>query len=132
MRIVACEDRTDLRTITARSKFLRKVDKEFHLKNDQAVCYTNKVMTRFRLVFKFGNAVFMCIPEIDEQSKYSIYLRISEELSTLTRTKGVALQFEFFTDYTKERLKRQRVRKKRKTARRKAIVKKAKRTYNRR
>ena len=112
MRIIACEDKTDLRTINARHAFLSKVDKEFHLKNNQAVCYTNKIMTRFRLVFKFSNALFMCIPEIDEQSKYSIYLKISEQLSKLTHVKGVSLKFDFFTDYTKQRIVRQQKRKK--------------------
>ncbi len=110
MRIIACEDKTDLRTINARSTFLKKVNRAFKLRNGEAVCYTNKIMTRFRLVFKFSNALFMCIPEIDSKAKYSIYLKISEELSALTRLKGVSLKFEFFTDYTKARIKRQKKR----------------------
>jgi len=107
MRIIACEDKTDLRTINARSTFLNRVDREFKLRNGQAVCYTNKMMTRFRLVFKFSNALFMCIPEIDDTAKYSIYLKISEELSALTRLKGVSLKFNHFTEHTKAKITRQ-------------------------
>jgi len=114
MHIIACEDKTDLRTINARSIFLKRVDHQFKLRNGQAVCFTNKAMTRFRLVFKFSNALFMCIPEIDSGAKYSIYLRISEELSALTNLKGVSLKFEFFTDQTKKRIERQQWRKARK------------------
>jgi hypothetical protein len=83
MKIIACEDQIDLRTIVSQSKFLTRIAKRYKLRNDQAVCYTNKAFTRFRLVMRVGKALFMCIPEIDDSDKYSIYLKISEELARI-------------------------------------------------
>jgi len=111
MRIVACEDRTDLRTIITKSRFLRKVEKQYKLKHAQAVCFCNKAMTRFRLVFKVRKALFMCVPEIDEQAQYSIYLRISEELAKLAGIKP-RVKFDLFKQIAKDRIKRQQTRKK--------------------
>jgi len=138
MRIIDCEDRTDLRTIVAKHVFLKRVDKIYKLKNNEAVCFTNKALTRFRLVMKISNALFMCIPEIDEKSQYSVYLKISETLSKLAGVEQ-RVYFDFFKDYTKARIKRQKRRKKRrpavkkkaakkKAAKKKAAKKKAKRS----
>jgi hypothetical protein len=111
MKIVACEDRVDLRTIVSKSAFLNLVCTEFNLKNGQAVCFTNKAMTRFRLVFKVSNVLFMCIPEIDEKSQYSVYLKISETLAKLAGIR-TRVKFDFFAEYNKKRIKRQDARKK--------------------
>jgi len=109
MQIIACEDRTDLRTIISKSKFLHRVAKEYRLRNDQAVCFTNKALTRFRLVFKVGKALFMCIPEIDDTEKHSVYLKISEQLAVLAGIKS-RIKFDFFRDHTKGRILRQKQR----------------------
>lgn len=111
MRIVGCEDRKDLRTVTAKSVYLKKVARECHLKNNEAFCFTNKAMTRFRLVYKINKALFMCVPEIDEQSKYSVYLKISEQLAAFAGIKSV-VKFDVFTAVAKARIKRQKGRKK--------------------
>jgi hypothetical protein len=111
MRIIACEDKTDLRTIITKSAFLRKVEKQYKLKSNQAVCFTNKAMTRFRLVFKVSKALFMCVPEIDEQAQYSVYLKISEQLAKLAGIRS-RIKFDLFKDNTKKRIKRQQKRKK--------------------
>jgi len=108
MKIIAYEDRVDLRKVTAKSKYLRHVARTYKVKDQQAVCFTNKALNRFRLVFKINNALFMCVPEIDETSKYSVYLRISEELSALTGIKSkIHVQLGLLSEFTKERIKRQ-------------------------
>lgn len=111
MRIIACEDKTDLRTIITKSAFLRKIEKQYKLKSNQAVCFTNKALTRFRLVFKVSKALFMCVPEIDEQAQHSVYLKISEELAKLAGIKN-RIKFDLFKDTAKNRIKRQNKRKK--------------------
>jgi hypothetical protein len=110
MRIVACEDKTDLRTVISKSKYLQKIAKQYKLKSNQAVCFTNKALTRFRLVFKVSKALFMCVPEIDEGAKHSVYLKISEELAKLAGIKN-RIKFDFFKDTAKKRITRQNKRK---------------------
>ena len=129
MQIVGCEDRKDLRTVVSKSAYLRKVAREYKLKSNQAICFTNKTMTRFRLVFKINNALFMCVPEIDEQAQYSVYLKISDQLALLAGIKG-RIKFDFFSTYAKGRIKRQKWRKKRASQaakRTKKVLPKAKR-----
>ena len=109
MHIVGCEDRKDLRTVTAKSAYLKKVARECHLRDGEAFCFTNKALTRFRLVFKINKALFMCVPEIDEQSKYSVYLKISEQLAQFAGIKSI-VKFDVFAAVAKERIKRQKKR----------------------
>jgi len=125
MQIVGCEDRKDLRTVVSKSRYLRKVAKEYRLRNNQAICFTNKTMTRFRLVFKVNNALFMCVPEIDEQSQYSVYLKISDQLALLAGIKG-RVKFDFLATYAKGRIKRQNKRKKAIARREKQITRRGK------
>lgn len=78
-----CYDYIDLRSIVAQSPFLRREAEKHELKHGECIVYTNAMLTRFRLILKVGDAVLMCIPEIDVESKRSVYLHISEELSKL-------------------------------------------------
>lgn len=112
MRIIACEDQIDLRTITSQSKFLARTAKHYKLKTNQAVCYTNKAFTRFRLVMKMGKALFMGIPEIDDSDKYSMYLKISEELA---RIAGIETRIKFGEFKKEAKGKRERSRRWRRT-----------------
>jgi len=115
MYIIECEDRVDLRTINSKSMFLKHIEKQYALKNNQAICFTNKLMTRFRLVMKIRNMMFMCIPEVDDKSKYSVYLKISETLAKLAGVKP-RIQLNLYAAETQERIERQRKRAKKSKA----------------
>jgi hypothetical protein len=95
----------DLRFVVARSTYLKKIAELFKLRNNEAVCSTNKALTRFRLVLKINKSIFMCIPEIDEQSKLSIFLRISEELARLADS-STKLELKIISKGAKERIKK--------------------------
>ena len=107
MRVIAAEDRVDLRTIVARGKFLKKMERTYRIKDNEAICFTNKALTRFRLIFKVNKILFMCIPEIDEQAKHSVYLKISEQLAVLTGVEE-RIKFDLYAKLTKARIARQR------------------------
>jgi len=109
LTIVAALDDIDLRTVVARSAYLRRVSRKWNLAPYECVCFTNKARTRFRLVFNVGgsaNSVFLCIPEIDQKSKYSVYLKMSETLASLTDISSVQVMFEDLADHTKGRIQR--------------------------
>ena len=111
LTIVHAEDEVDLRTVVAQSAYLRRVATKFSLKPYECVCFTNKAHTRFRLIFRTNGgpgAVFLCIPEIDQKAKYSVYLRVSETLAQLAGLSRVQVVFDKLSDYTKGRIKRSR------------------------
>jgi hypothetical protein len=110
LTIVHAEDEVDLRTVVARSAYLRRIASKYSLKPYECVCFTNKKRTRFRLILRVSGdpgAVFLCIPEIDEKSKYSIYLKVSETLARLTGLQDIKVHFfDELTEYTKRRIQR--------------------------
>lgn len=114
LTVVHAEDEVDLRTVVSQSAYLRRVAAKYNLKPFECVCFTNKARTRFRLVFKISSVgdkngpgmIFMCIPEIDQKSKYSVYLRISESLAELSGLARVQTVFNDLSEYTRERMRR--------------------------
>lgn len=107
IRIVGYTAKVDLRKCTARKKYLDKLARHFKMKNGDAICFTNKLQNRFRLVLKLNNMMFMCVPEIDNQdNKLSIYLRVSEELSRLAGLRGPRIELELLAQSTQERITR--------------------------
>jgi len=101
----------DLRRVTAQSRYLRYVARKFNLQPYEAVCFTNKARTRFRLIFRVngGNdAVFLCIPEIDTKAKYGIYLRVSETLAQLTGVQDARVLLDELHAFTEQRIIRSR------------------------
>ncbi len=116
LQIVGCEDETDLRTVSARTTFLRRTDRKYKMKDLSAVCYTNRLRTRFRLVVKMKGLLLMCVPEVDDKQKYSTYLRISETLTRLGGLSTAIVKLDELKDFTKERITTQQNRKKSRTA----------------
>jgi hypothetical protein len=106
-RIRECFDEIDLRFVTARRKFLRDVARTYQLRSGECVVYTNTALTRFRLVLRIQGAVFLCIPEIDMDSKRSVYLHISEELSRLAG-KAPRIKLEEIKKITVSRIKKRK------------------------
>jgi hypothetical protein len=109
LTIVHAEDEVDLRTVVAQSVYLRRISHKYSLKPYECVCFTNKARTRFRLIFKVGgsaDAVFLCIPEIDMKSKYSVYLKVSEVLARLTGVSRIQVMMGDLADFTKGRIQR--------------------------
>ena len=109
LTIIAAEDEIDLRTVVAQSTYLRRIARKYRLEQNECVCFTNKARTRFRIVFKVGgstDAVFLCIPEIDQKSKYSVYLKMSETLAYLTGVSQVQVMFGDLAEFTKGRIQR--------------------------
>jgi hypothetical protein len=103
--VVATLDQIDLRKVLSQGLFLRGVVKEYRLANGEAVAYTNKAHTRWRLVLKVNGLTLMCQPEVDDRTKLSIYLRISEALAAVAATDAVVV-IDRLCDYTKERTRR--------------------------
>ena len=126
MKIVAYEDRIDLRTVRSRTLYLNRISKAYELRNSEAVCFTNKALTRFRLIFKFNNVVFLCIPEVDEKSNLSIYLRVSEQLAKLAGLKDVRVEFDLLAVHTKTRITRRKGRTKKSPKKKRGIRRKKK------
>lgn len=106
MRIMGYADEIDLRSVNARHNYLQKVIRQFGLAAGEAVCFTNKTKTRFRLVMNIRGCGFLCIPEVDEKSKLSIYLRISEELAAMAGMKDVKLELTLVKKNTVQRIAR--------------------------
>jgi len=104
MKIVAQTDEMDLRKVISKSGYLRKIAAAYNLGNREAVCFTNRAFTRFRLIMKVRNSVFLCIPEIDEASHLSVYLRISQELAHLSGMKSVRFHLNALTNFTRNRI----------------------------
>ena len=104
MRIIGYTEDIDLRTVVSKSQYLQGVARSYALKHQESVCFTNKARTRFRLVLRVHETVFLCIPEIDEKSKLSVYLRISEELAKLAQLKDTRIKLELVTNFTKLRI----------------------------
>jgi len=112
LNIVYFADDIDLRTVTAQSTYLRRTARMFDLQPYECLCYTNRARTRFRLILKTDGgpgAVFLCIPEIDQKSKYSVYLRISETLASLTGVSSIQLKLDELQEYTEERIVRSKL-----------------------
>jgi hypothetical protein len=72
-----------------------------------AVLYTNQLITRFRLVMAIDGVGFLCIPEIDEMSKHSLYLKISEVLSRLSGVSHVVVNIKDISSKIRDRVDRQ-------------------------
>jgi hypothetical protein len=106
LRIAECEDDIDLRTISARTTFLRRLDRRYKLKDLDVVCFTNKARTRFRLVMKMRTLLMMCVPEIDDQTKHSTYLRVNETLARLGGLKSAIVKLDELSTFTKARIER--------------------------
>lgn len=107
IRITRCFDCYDLRKITSGTEFLREEMKKYHLQHMDAILYTNQTLTRFRLILNIHNTGFLCSPEIDEQSKCSLYLRISETLSKLSGVSHVRVAVTKMNEEIRERMQKQ-------------------------
>ncbi len=107
IRIVRSFDCVDLRKITSQSYFLQDQIKQFHMQHLDAVLYSNQLLTRFRLILNLHGTGFLCIPEIDEVSKHSLYLRVSETLSKLSGVSHVVVNIADIKSKIKERVVRQ-------------------------
>lgn len=83
LRVVGYYDQYDLRKIVARGLFLHSVAAEHRMKSMDVVVYTNKKMTRFRLILKIGDFVVNCVPEISEEDQWSLYLKINDTLAKM-------------------------------------------------
>lgn len=107
LRIVRAFDCIDLRTITSQSNFLQEQIKKYHLQHMDAILYTNSAITRFRLIFNAEGLGYLVIPECDEVSKHSLYLRISEHLSKLAGATHVVVNIDDIKKKIRERIQRQ-------------------------
>lgn len=107
IRIVRSFDCVDLRKITSQSIFLQEQIKQYHLQHLDCVLYTNQLLTRFRLVLNLFGTGLLCIPEIDEVSKHSLYLRISEVLSKLSGVSHVVVNINDIKGKIHERVVKQ-------------------------
>jgi hypothetical protein len=85
LSIVHLELEHDLRTVSARSSSLRRIIKRYKVKEREVVCYINRAMSRFRLVLLLGGVGYLLVPETDEGSKLSVFLRLSEEMGRWTK-----------------------------------------------
>jgi hypothetical protein len=81
--------------------------KKYHLEHMDAILYTNQSLTRFRLILNLHNTGFLCSPEIDDKSKCSLYLRISETLSRLSGVTHVSVAVTKMNDEIQQRINRQ-------------------------
>jgi hypothetical protein len=79
-------DQFDLRKIVGRAKFLHEIEVEHRMKDRDFVAYTNRKMTRFRLVMKIGRIMVYCVPEISDEDQFSLYLKINETIASLAGT----------------------------------------------
>jgi len=116
LRIKGCEDEVDLRTVSARVSLLRRVERKYKMNDLDVVCFTNRLRTRFRLVLKVRRVMLMCVPEIDDKTKYSTYLRVNEALAHLGGLSTAVLKLDELADYTKTRIGRIKKRKKSRAA----------------
>jgi hypothetical protein len=107
--IKAFNGETDLRTINAQAQFLRLRAKEYKLQDGECVIFTNRALTRFRMILRIRDAILLCIPEIDEKSKWSVYLHISEELARLAG-RDAKVQLNLVHRLTSERIQRRKLR----------------------
>ena len=107
IRIVRSFDCVDLRKITSQSLFLRDQIKQFHLQHLDCVLYTNQLLTRFMLVLNLFDTGILCIPEIDEVSKHSLYLRVSEMLAKLSGVSHVVVSIRDIKEKIYERVAKQ-------------------------
>jgi len=84
LHVVGYYDEYDLRKIKSSGSALREIEAEHKMRSMDVVVYTNKKMTRFRLVLKINKFLVQCIPEISDEDQFSLYLKINETLSGLT------------------------------------------------
>lgn len=83
LRMVGYYDHFDLRKIVGRGQFLKNVEVEHRMQDRDFVAYSNKAMTRFRLVMKIGGIVVYCVPQISDEDQFSLYLKINETIAAL-------------------------------------------------
>lgn len=98
IRVVDMIDQFDLRKVISQKTYLEAISEHYKLEHLEGVVFTNKKLTRFRMVVKLFSTVFVCSPWIDEAERHSLYLKISEEISLMaqvdTRVKLTGLQEE--------------------------------------
>jgi copper chaperone CopZ len=108
MRIMGYADHVDLRFVNAKHSYLQKIIHQYNLSPGEAVCFTNKAQTRFRLIMNIRGCGFLAIPEVDEKNKLSIYLKISEELAKMAGIKDVKLELNLVKQTTTKRIRRKK------------------------
>lgn len=109
IRVVDVMDLVDLRRVVSRRTFLREVATEHGLQTNQAVAYTNKAHTRWRLVLQMSSLLVMCQCEVEETNQFATYLRITEGLASMTSHEQL-IEVNRLVDYTKERIRRNKKR----------------------
>ena len=116
LTVVGEIDTVDLRKVTHQASFLYSVMRKFNLKHLQCVCYMNrrKYKPRFRLVINISGIPFLDLPPIDDAGKYSMYLRVSEHLAKFARLNDTRVKLTKISEETRERIRRQQERKKKK------------------
>jgi len=111
LKIKGQVDYVDLRFITAQGNFLNKIIKDYSLKNLEAICFTNKRFTRFRLVVNLDGLPFLEIPPIDEKGKHSLYLKVSEYLAQRANLNNTKLELVNLAAVAQRRIDRTKKRK---------------------
>ena len=95
MRIKACVDDTDLRTVTHHRKFLIATARKFKLKEyGDAVIYNGKSADRYRLVVHMGSGPMLVMPETEMDKRVSRYLRVSVQLFDLSSEKNSPVEVQ--------------------------------------
>jgi hypothetical protein len=79
----------DLRKVISQKTCLSEISAQFHLGHLDAVVFTNRSLTRFRMVLKIYDTAFLCQPNIDKKEQHSLYLKISEELCLLAKSESL-------------------------------------------
>lgn len=89
IRIVDVLDEYDLRKVISQKAYLKTIVDQFKLQDMEAVLFTNRNLTRFRMVLRVRDTPYVCAPNIDKQEQHSLFLKISEELCHLAKSETV-------------------------------------------
>lgn len=81
--IMAVVDEYDLRKVISQRTYVEKVMFDFNLQHLEAVLFTNRALTRFRMIIRIFNTGYVCAPYIDKDDQHSLYLKINAELSLM-------------------------------------------------
>lgn len=92
IKIIAYTDKVDLRTVKTQSSYVKSQIRKYNLGHMEAALFVNKAQTRFRLLLNVNDMGMVCCPEIDERTKYSLYLKISETMATLTGVNTIKIK----------------------------------------
>jgi len=103
-------DYVDLRKVTARGEFLKKIIKKHDLQHLECVVFTNNYQykPRFRMVINLHGEPFLTVPTVDEEGKHSLYLRVSEYLSKFAQLTDTRVELEKLAEGAKQRIARKR------------------------